>query len=225
MSETVATFLCRFIRTTTGLLCQIDRSALDKVPRQGPLILVSNHIGSLEVPLLYAHLQPCRMTGLAKIETWDNPVMAWLFSTFRAIPVRRGEADIGAIRRALAALRAGCILFITPEGTRSRHGRLLRGRPGVVTLALHSGVPILPLAHWGAENFSANLKRMKRTEFHIRIGRPFYLEVGGQKITPALRQRIADEIMAEIAALLPPQYRGVYAETYPFSSQYLRYLD
>lgn len=221
---TLRSFVCWFLRQSTSALCQIDSGALERVPWRGPLILVTNHIGSLEVPLLYAHLHPRPLTGLAKIETWDNPFLAWLFDLFQAIPVRRGAADVGAIRRSLAALRAGYILAVAPEGTRSRHGRLLRAQPGVVTLALHSGAPLLPLAHWGVEKFNANLRRLRRTEFHIRVGRPFRVEVHGKPISRALRRHIADEIMGQIAALLPPDYRGAYA-SFPKMPKYLRYLE
>lgn len=215
--------VCWLLRQSTTILCQIDKEALRLVPARGPLILVTNHIGSLEVPLLYAHLHPRPLTGLAKIETWDNPFLAWLFDLFQAIPVRRGTPDVTAIRRSLEALRAGYILAVAPEGTRSRHGRLLRAQPGIVTLALHSGAPLLPLAHWGVEDFPANLRRLKRTPFHIRVGRPFRLEVHERRITRALRRQIADEIMGQVAALLPAEYRGVYA-SFSEAPRYIRSL-
>lgn len=221
---TLQPFVCWFLRQSTSVLCQIDSGALERVPPRGPLILVTNHIGSIEVPLLYAHLHPRPLTGLAKVETWDNPFLAWLFDLFQAIPVRRGAPDVGAIRRSLDALHAGYILAIAPEGTRSRHGRLLRAQPGVVTLALHSGAPLLPLAHWGVERFSANLRRFRRTAFHIRVGRPFRVEVHEKHISRTLRHQIADEIMGQVAALLPPEYRGVYA-SFSGTPRYLRYLE
>ncbi len=221
---TLQPFVCWFLRQSTSVLCQIDKGALERVPSRGPLILVTNHIGSIEVPLLYAHLHPRPLTGLAKIETWNNPFLAWLFDLFRAIPVRRGTPDVRAIRRSLDALRAGYILAVAPEGTRSRHGRLLHAHPGVVTLALHSAAPLLPLAHWGVEKFNANLRCLRRTEFHIRVGRPFRVEVHERPISRALRSRIADEIMGQIAALLPQEYRGEYA-SFPETPKYLRYLE
>jgi 1-acyl-sn-glycerol-3-phosphate acyltransferase len=183
---------------------------LAQVPAAGPLILVTNHIGSLEVPLLFAHLQPRPVTGFAKIETWDDPFMGWLFDLWGAIPLRRGEADMDALRKGFAVLEEGGILAVAPEGTRSRHGRLLRARPGVVMIALHSGATILPIAHWGGESFGKNIKRMKRTDFHVKVGQPFRLQADG-KMTRQARQQAADEIMLQIAALLPQEYHGEYA--------------
>lgn len=195
----------------TSILCRIDKQELAKVPKQGPLILVMNHISALEVPLLFAHLQPRKITGLAKIETWDNQFMGWLFDLWNAIPVRRGEADLSAIRSCLKVLKEGNMLGIAPEGTRSYHGKLLRGQPGTALIALHAGAPILPVAHWGGEDFPKNIKKGKRTNFHIRVGKPFTIQTNGEKVTHALRQEIADEIMGQIASLMPEEYHGEYA--------------
>ncbi len=200
------------IRLGTDILCRIDKRDFPKVPKRGPLILVTNHIGSLEVPLLFVHLQPRRMIGLAKIETWNSKFMGWLFDLWDAIPVRRGEADLDAIRACLDALKAGDILAIAPEGTRSYHGRLLRGQPGIALIALRTGAPILPMAHWGGEDFGANLKKLKRTDFHVRVGEPFYLDPKGEKVNGEMRQAMADEIMCQIAALMPEEYRGEYTD-------------
>jgi len=96
---------------------------------------------------------PRPLTGFAKAETWDNPAMAMLFDLWQAIPIRRGEVDLEAIRQALSVLQSGGILAVAPEGTRSGHGRLGRGNPGVVLLAQMSGAPLLPLVYYGGESF------------------------------------------------------------------------
>ncbi len=204
-------FMNNLIRVGTDLLCRIDQQDFKKIPAQGPLILVVNHINSLEVPLLFVHLQPRKLVGLAKIETWDNKFMGWLFDLWEAIPVRRGEADLEAIRRCLKVLEAKEILAIAPEGTRSYHGSLLQAQPGVVVIALRAGAPILPIAHWGGEDFKSNLKKWKRTPFHFRVGRAFRLDAGSEKMTAEIRQEMADEIMGQIAALMPESYHGEYA--------------
>jgi len=200
------------IRLGTDILCRIDKRDFPKIPRHGPLILVTNHIGSLEVPLLFVHLQPRRMIGLAKIETWNNKFMGWLFDLWDAIPVRRGEADLDAIRACLDVLKAGNILAIAPEGTRSYTGHLLHAQPGIVFIALRTGAPILPMAHWGGEDFGANLKKLKRTDFHVRVGQPFTLDAKGERVNGEMRQAMADEIMCQIAALMPEEYHGEYAD-------------
>ena len=214
-------FMDLVIRVGTGILCQIDKSEIPKIPPRGPLILVVNHIGSLEVPLLFVHLQPRKLIGMAKIETWDDKFMGWLFNLWDAIPIRRGEADPQAIRACLDVLKEGKILAIAPEGTRSSHGHLLRGQPGVVMIALRAGVPILPIAHWGGENFGTNLKNFRRTKFNIRVGKQFTLDTMGKKVDRQTRQEMTDEIMYQIAALLPVEYRGNYAYHDPPPAKYL----
>jgi 1-acyl-sn-glycerol-3-phosphate acyltransferase len=213
------------IRLGTNISCRIDVDGFERVPRRGPMILAVNHINSLEVPLLVAHLSPRTMIGLAKIETWDSPLMGWLFDLYEAIPIRRGEADLGAIHRCLEALAAGHILAVAPEGTRSYDGKLLKGQPGIALLALHSGAPILPVAHWGGEAYSHNLKRLKRTDFHIRVGKAFTLDAGGDKPVGSVRQEMADEIMYQIAALMPPEYRGIYGRLRSASDKYLNFVN
>jgi 1-acyl-sn-glycerol-3-phosphate acyltransferase len=212
------------IRFGTNVVCRIDVSDLGKVPEHGPLIMAVNHINSLEVPLLFSHLQPRRMIGLAKIETWNNKFMGWLFNLWEAIPIRRGEADLEALRSCLAVLSNQDILGVAPEGTRSYDGRLLLGRPGIVLIALHSGAPILPIAHWGGEDFAKNIKHLKRTDFHIRVGKPFILDTKGEKVTGEMRQAMVDEIMYQIAILMPEEYRGQYANCPPAPQNYLRFL-
>jgi len=211
------------LRMGTNMMCRIERTELASVPYHGPLILAINHINSLEVPLLFTHLQPRPLIGLAKVETWDNKVMGWLFDLWDSIPIRRGEADLEAIRRCLNVLSEGNILAIAPEGTRSYDGKLLPGQPGIVLIALHAGVPILPIAHWGGENFQRNIRRLKRTDFHIRVGKPFTLDTNGEKLHGKVRQAIIDEIMYQIAILMPEGYRGRYANCTRPPQNYLRF--
>jgi 1-acyl-sn-glycerol-3-phosphate acyltransferase len=211
-----------------GLLrwvCRVDDAQLVQVPNQGPLILVGNHVTFLEVPLIYTHLRPRLVTYFAKAEAWDNPFFGWLFDVWGAIPLQRGEADISAMRAALKALRQGRIMALAPEGTRSGHGRLQRAHPGVVMLALRSGAPLQPMAHTGGENFKRNLPRLRRTDFKILIGNPFHIETGDIRVTSEIRQAIADEIMYQMAAMLPAKYRGVYSDLSSATEKYLRFSD
>lgn len=195
------------------VLCQIEARDLKRVPTQGPLLIISNHINFLEVPLLYTHLQPRPVTGFAKSETWDTWMGRTLMNLWGIIPLHRGEADLTAMRQALATLEAGMILGVTPEGTRSGDGRLRRAHPGIAWLAIQSRVPMLPIAHYGGEIFWDNLRHLRRTKFHVIVGEPFTLADTGQ-MGREKRQPIADAIMAEVARLLPPAYRGAYAD-YP----------
>ncbi|MGD9093095.1 MAG: lysophospholipid acyltransferase family protein [Anaerolineales bacterium] len=212
------------IKGLTRILCRIDTGSLERVPRRGPLILVCNHINFLDAPLMFTHLQPRPVTGFAKSETWDSPLLGPLFDLWGAIPLRRGSVDMTALREGLAALQKGYIVAISPEGTRSGDGRLGQGYPGVVTLALHSGAPLLPLVYYGGERLHTNVRRLRRTDFNIRIGRLIRVDTKDVRVTRHVRQRITDEIMFQLAALLPMKYRGVYSDLEVATMDYLVYV-
>ena len=213
------------IRRLVRILCRVHDRELARVPKQGPLILVSNHSNFIEVPVMYTHLHPRPMTAFAKTETWDSPLLGGLADLWGAIPLQRGEADTTALRAGLKALDENLILCMAPEGTRSGDGRLQRGHPGVALMALRSNAPLLPVVFYGGELLRANLRRLRRTDFHIAVGRPFYLSPNGTKVTRDVRQQMADEIMGQMAALLPPAYRGVYSDPAAITTTYLRFVD
>jgi 1-acyl-sn-glycerol-3-phosphate acyltransferase len=211
-------------RRLSRIACRVDDHEIHLVPTREPLLLVSNHINFLEIPLVLSHLQPRRVTGLVKSETWESPWMGMLFDLWGAIPVRRGEGDVLAIRRVLHALEEGKIVAIAPEGTRSGDGCLRRAKPGVGLLAAHTSAPILPMAFFGHEHIWSNLKRLRRTDFHIRVGPLLRVRPRG-RWTAERRQELADEIMLQIAALMPPAYRGVYADSRPAPPLYLEPIE
>jgi 1-acyl-sn-glycerol-3-phosphate acyltransferase len=223
MKRFVRWLVLLLVEGITSVLCRIEKGDLDKIPAKGPMILAINHIGSIEVPLLLALISPRRVISLAKIETWDNRLMGWLFDLWESIPIRRGEVDMSALHRCLEAVSAGDILGVAPEGTRSRDGNLLPGRPGIVLIGLHSGVPIVPVVHWGVEDFPKNFKHLKRTDFHIRVGKPFTLDANGEKVNARIRQEMVDEIMYQLANLMPEKYRGKYTFSSLPPMKYLRF--
>lgn len=218
------TVVTQSIKGLTRILCNVDDSQLVNVPAHGPLIIASNHINFMDIPLLYSHLQPRNITGFAKAETWDNVAMRLLFNLWGAIPIQRGEADTKAFHRALEALRQGKILAIAPEGTRSGHGKLGKGHPGIVILAYHSRVPILPIVYYGGERLHDNLNHFKRTDFNIRVGKPFALQFPEGKLGREARNEMVKEIMYQIAQLLPIEYRGYYSELSESTTNYLHFV-
>lgn len=214
----VITFI---LRVYFRLTLRLDAPDIQKIPAQGPLIVIANHTGQIEVPVLATLMQPRKITGWAKAEAYKNLLLRWVFWAWEIIPVRRGEADMSALKRALRAIEDGHIFGIAPEGTRNKTGRLRRALPGTVILAVRSGAPVMPAVHWGGEVFLKNLRSFKRTDFHIRIGEPFKVNVDGVKVTAEIRQQIADEMMYRIAKLLPEEYRGEYSDLSKATEKYL----
>ncbi len=90
-------------------------------------------------------------------------------------------------------------------------------------IALRSGAPVLPLAYWGGERLGNNLTHLRRTNFHILVGHPFHVDAGSDRLSHDERQVAVDEIMYQLAALLPPAYRGHYADLSAATCKYLRF--
>lgn len=206
-----------------GCFFRPDIRQLERVPLSGPLILVTNHINFVEIPILYTRLYSRPLTVFVKQETWNSRLTHVLFDMSRAIPVARGEADTTALRHAIETLKQGRILALSPEGTRSGDGKLRQAHPGVVMIAQRGGAPILPIACYGHESYRQNMRRLRRTDFRLKVGEPFRLKLDGIRITSDVRQQVADEIMFQIAALLPQTYRGRYSALDTATHTYLEF--
>lgn len=218
LSLSLITFL---LRIYFRLTLRIDApDGLNRIPQHGPLIVITNHTGQVEVPVFATMLQPRSITGWGKAEAFENPFLKWVFGAWDIIPVHRGEADLTALKTALRMLEEGRIFGVAPEGTRNYTGILRRGLPGAAVLALKSGAPVIPVVHWGGEKFIKNLKSFKRTDFHIRVGQPFHVKAEG-KLTAEMRQQMVDEMMYRIAALMPAEYRGEYADLTKATQKFL----
>ena len=211
------------IKLALKTACRIHTEALEKIPLKGPLISIINHINFIEAPILATFAAPRPMAPVAKVETWDNLVKRFLFDMWGGIPIKRGEADRSALRLVLEALEKEKIVGIAPEGTRSHHGGLQQGHPGVILMALKADVPILPVVIYGSERLWENLRRLKRTDIYIDVGDPFRIDSHGQSMAREVRQQITAEIMYQLAALLPPENRGIYADLQNATSHYLAF--
>ncbi len=218
-------FVNTIVKAISHILLKIDASELKKFPMEGPLISVANHVNFLDAPIIISHLHPRPTTGLVKQESWDKPLLAFLFNVWDGIPIDRDIADFTAFQKAKNALQDGKILAVAPEGTRSEDGRMIRGKPGIAILASMCDAPILPMAYYGHEDFEKNWKRLKRTPMKIRVGKPFRINLKGQAKSKELMQSVTDAIMLEIAKLLPERYHGYYADVDVDGGEYIEYLD
>jgi 1-acyl-sn-glycerol-3-phosphate acyltransferase len=119
-----------------------------------------------------------------------------------------------AMRKMIALMQEGKCLVIAPEGTRSRTGSLNEGKPGVAFLAARSGFPVVPVAITGTEDkvVLANVKRFKRSTITLTGGKQFIIPPLPKSNRDEALQNYTDEIMCQMAVILPERYRGVYAE-------------
>jgi 1-acyl-sn-glycerol-3-phosphate acyltransferase len=187
-----------------------DVVGLENIPKRGPLILASNHVNMLDPPLL-AVLVPRRIIYMGKIELWKTPVIGPLYALAGFIPVRRFEADLGALRAAERVLRDNQVLGMFPEGTRSVKPGLGKGQPGTAIIALRTGAPIVPVAISGTAGVAVPRSLFRLTRVRVVFGKPFRLPEG-RRLKAELVEECTERIMREIAVLLPEEYRGVYAQ-------------
>jgi 1-acyl-sn-glycerol-3-phosphate acyltransferase len=204
-------FVRLIARIAVPLLAKLRTEGLENIPSEGPVILAMNHIAWLDIPL--ASMRVPRVTHyMAKIELFSVPVLGWVMRRCGAYPVRRGESDREALRTSERLLTQGEVLVVFPEGHRTRGKGLLPGHPGVAFIALRAGVPIIPVAIWGTEHIFKSGFGPWAPQVTVRYGRPFRLDVASAGRRRDALGRAADQIMREVAALLPPEYRGAYAD-------------
>ena len=224
MSMPVAEFFVNStIRGLINAVCRVDDDALTAIPLTGPTIMVTNHSTNLEGPIYYVLLSPRKRTALGKRELWNNPFTRFIMQVWGVIPLQRSGPDRRALRRARAALDRGELLGVAPEGTRSTTGTLQRGRPGAALLATTADVRIVPVVQWGIQDVLPNLRRFRKTPLHFRVGPAFMLRVpGGGAPTKADLRKMTDEIMYQLAVLLPAPLRGYYRDLTKMTQDYIR---
>jgi 1-acyl-sn-glycerol-3-phosphate acyltransferase len=199
-----------FVRNFFHVLSHMDVKGREYIPLTGPLIVAANHMHVFDLPIVFA-VVPRRQTVFAASK-WQGKFAGWLMQVFAdAIFVDRGEPDRQAIAKALEVVKQGGALGVAPEGTRSRTGSLIEGKPGTVYLASRSGAPILPMVIWGQERAMHHWAQLRRAEIHVRIAQPMILPPGAENARSVELTSYTDQLMLTLARMLPPDYRGVYA--------------
>ncbi|MCS6908565.1 MAG: lysophospholipid acyltransferase family protein [Anaerolineales bacterium] len=204
----------RFLLRTIGmtLLVKLDGvEGIENVPAEGPAILYINHIAFVD-PLVVVHVVSRNIVPLAKIEVYNYPLIGLIPRIWGVIPVRREEFDRRAVQQALEVLQAGEIVLIAPEGT--RRPALAPAKEGIAYLGARSGAPLIPTAIWGTVGFPAlrTSRRWKQPGVQVRFGKPFRYHPRLRRPTREELRLMTDEAMYVLAALLPPELRGVYGQ-------------
>lgn len=204
----------RFLLRTLGftLLAKLNRvEGLENVPDESPALLMINHIAFID-PIVVLHVVPRNIVPLAKIEVYNYPLVGIFPKLWGVIPVRRDEVDRRAVQQVLSVLKAGEIVLVAPEGTRSPS--LTEGKEGVAFLGSRSGVPIVPVAIDGTQGFPALrfTRAWRQPGAVVKFGRPFRYRSSLQRPGHAELRKMTDEAMYILAEMLPAHRRGVYAD-------------
>ncbi len=196
------------------ILSRVKVCGLENVPKEGAYIIAINHISLFEAPFVTAFWPvPFEIAGAADV--WDRPGQGLLARLYGGIPIRRGQYDRRMFDCTLSVLRAGRPLLMAPEGGRSHEPGMRRAKPGVAYLLDKAQVPVVPVGVVGStDDFLERALQGQRPAIEMSIGPPVDLPpvMGRGKARRQARQVNADLVMAKIAALLPPEYRGVYAD-------------
>jgi 1-acyl-sn-glycerol-3-phosphate acyltransferase len=199
------------VKFLVRLLLRLEVEGLEQIPDEGASILAISHTNFLDPVLVFA-VSPRPVEALSKVENKRLFILGPMINWYGAIFVRRGEVDRGALSTAIQVLERGELLIIAPEGTRSGDGRLLRGRGGLAYIASRTGVPIVPVGIVGGEKFWPHLFRLRRTPVEMTFGRPFRFDLPPGPVDRRAMDRMTTEAMYQLAALLPPERRGRYAD-------------
>ena len=206
--------LLRFlVRMLINLLARVEVDGLENVPQKTSFVITSNHLGFIDTFLAFYALNRWDMFVMIG-EKWGKiPFFRWVGKYFNFVFIDRFNPDLKALRTVLDRMKAGQVLVIAPEGTRSRTGALIDAKPGASYLAAKLGYPIVPVAITGTPDrvILDHLIHFQRAPVSVTAGPVFQLPPLPSRDREKTLQRDTDEIMCRIAALLPEKYRGWYA--------------
>jgi 1-acyl-sn-glycerol-3-phosphate acyltransferase len=211
MMRNFVRFLIHFL---LNMGTEVEFYGQENVPSTGSFVMATNHLGVLDIIMPYYVLNRWDLFIMVA-EKWEKQAwVRWLGKSLNFLYIDRFNPNLPALREVISRMKAGQVLVIAPEGTRSRSGALLEAKPGVSYLASKLGYPILPgsLAGTSDKTLFSNLLRLRKTHVVLRAGKPFTLPPLPTKNRDEALQQYTDEIMCQIAALLPVEYRGAYAE-------------
>lgn len=218
-------FILWWLRLAAWLLVRIQVVGWENLPDGEPAILMVNHIHFLD-PFVTAAAMPRPMTAMSKIENFSIPFFGLIFKLYGAIPVRRGMVDRRALKQVLKELkRDDALLLVAPEGTRSPDRALQSAHNGLAYIAHHSQAAIVPVAITGTADFDHHWKRLRRTPIQLKLGRPFYLRANARRLERQALHAMTTEAMYQLAAVLPPDHRGLYSDLEQATEHHIYFLD
>src|SRR5689334_21241690 len=200
------------VRFLMKIIADIEVNGLEKLP-DGNVVVAANHLGRLDTAVLLCILDREDIIMPVAEKYKDHPLYGAIGRAANAIWLNRFEADYADFRQILERMKQGGLLVIAPEGTRSKTEALQEGKMGVAFLASKSCYPVLPVAVTGTEyrGIVKNLKHFRRSKITATAADLLYVQIPAGKGREEAMHEATDEIMCRIAALLPPKYRGVYA--------------
>ena len=202
------------IRILLNLIARFELRGKENVLLTGGMILAANHNGILDIFMVYYGMDRTDLFIPLAEKFGKIGWIRWFARHLNFLFVDRFNPDLRAIRKMISLMEDGKCLVIAPEGTRSLTGALNEGKPGVAYLAARSGFPVVPIAITGTADkvVIENVKRFRKSHITLTGGKPFIIPPLPNKDRDEALQKYTDEIMCQIAALLPERQRGYYKD-------------
>ncbi|MFO8035792.1 MAG: lysophospholipid acyltransferase family protein [Anaerolineales bacterium] len=196
------------------LLGSVRLKGFEHIPEKGAYVIAINHISLFEVPFMAA-FWPTPMEIIGAADVWRRPGQSLIARLYHGIKVKRRQFDRRVFQETMKVLRSKKPLMIAPEGGRTHEPGLVRGKPGIAYIVEKARVPVVPVGIVGTtDDYLQKALTLKQPALEMRVGEPIRLPPiqGKGEERRAHRQKNTDIIMAHIAKLLPPDYRGYYED-------------
>jgi 1-acyl-sn-glycerol-3-phosphate acyltransferase len=203
-------FLRNLVENFIRYMTRTNYLHTENMPPTGGFILATNHNSRVDSAILLSNPVRSDMSALVAKEYLDNLFIRIIVQAADVIWLDRSKADFSAFRVAVDKLKEGRVMGIAPEGTRSRVGQLLEGKPGIQLLTSRADVPIVPVGITGSEDMMKKILAFQKPKITVRYGKPFRLPPIPRDNRDEAMQQATTEVMCQIAALLPEKYQGFY---------------
>ena len=219
--KAVAFIADKLIDSYINKYANIKIQGMDKIKDiKSPIIFICNHLSNADGLIMNRILKDYNVTFVAGVKLTDNKLTKLGFHVAKTIHIKPNSADKEAISRIINTLKQGNNIMIFPEGTRSRDGKMMEGKKGLLLMAKLSKAVIIPMGIWGTEKLlpindnNMMSEAFNHADVNINIGDPTTVPERNQgEDKEEYNNRAMHEVMSSIAVLLPEQYRGVYSIT------------
>ncbi|MGV8982237.1 lysophospholipid acyltransferase family protein [Clostridium sp.] len=222
LPDKVVSFIAKkLLDTYINKYANIKTYGMEKIAgAKSPIIFICNHLSNADGIIMNRLLKDNNVTFVAGVKLTDNKLTKLGFHVAKTINIKPNSADKEAISKIVNTLKQGNNIFIFPEGTRSRNGKMAEGKRGILLMAKLSKATIIPMGIWGTEKLlPINDKGMASEKFNyadvnVSIGDAIMLPSKNEdEDKNQYQDRVMNEIMSRIAVLIPEQYRGVYSNS------------